>query len=154
MRLRLAEDDFLFSHRNLHVFAAAVEVRKRDQEAVVLDRILPERWFRYPGLEMDTLMRLRLAEDDFLFSHRNLHVFAAAVQDRKRDQEAVVLDRILPERWFRYPGLEIDTSLRLRLAEDDFLFSHRNLHGFAAAVHVRKGDQEAMVLDRILPERA
>ncbi len=79
MRLRLAEDDFLFSRRNLHVFAATVAVRERDQEAVVLDRILPERWFRYPGLEIDTSMRLRLAEDDFLFSRRNLHVFAAAV---------------------------------------------------------------------------
>jgi hypothetical protein len=89
---------------------------------MVLDRILPERWFRYPGLEIDTAMCSRLAEDDFLFSHRNLHVFAAAVQDRKRDQEAVVLDRILPERWFRYPGLEIDTLLRLRLAEAEFLF--------------------------------
>ena len=40
--------------------------------------------------------------------------------------------------------------MRLRLAEDDFLFSRRNLHGFAATVHVRKRDQEAMVLDRIL----
>ena len=61
-----------------------------------------------------------------------------------------MLDRILPERWFRYPGLEVDSSMRLRLAEDDFLFSRRNLHVFAATVHVRKRDQEAVVLDRIL----
>ena len=40
MRLRLAEDDYLFSRRNLHVFAATVHVRNRDQEAVVLGRIL------------------------------------------------------------------------------------------------------------------
>ena len=93
----------------------------------MLDRILPERWFRYPGLEIDTSMRLRVAEDDFLFSRRNLHVFAAAVQFRKRDQEAMVLDRILPERWFRYPGLEIDTAMRLRLAEDEFFVFTKKL---------------------------
>jgi hypothetical protein len=64
----------------------------------VLDGILPERWFRYPGLEIDTLLRLRLVEAEFLFSRRNLHVFAVTVHARERDQEAVVLDGVLPER--------------------------------------------------------
>jgi hypothetical protein len=59
----------------------------------------------------------------------------------------VVRERILPERWFRYPGLELDTSMRLRLAVDDFLFSRRNFDVLAASVHVRKRDKEAVVLD-------
>jgi hypothetical protein len=67
MRLRLVEAEFLFSRRTLHVFVATVHVRERDQEAMVLDRILPESWFRYPGLEIDTLLRLRLAEAECLF---------------------------------------------------------------------------------------
>ena len=66
----------------------------------------------------------------------------------------MVLDMILPERWFRYPGLESDTLLRIRLAEEESLFSRRTLHVFAVTVHVRECNQEAVVLDRILPERA
>jgi hypothetical protein len=83
-----------------------------------------------------------------------LHVFAVTVHARERDQEAVVLDGVLPETWFRYPGLEIDTSMRLRLVEAEFLFSRRTLHVFAVTVHVRECNQEAVVLDRTLPERA
>ena len=66
----------------------------------------------------------------------------------------MVLDWVPPERWFRYPGLEVDTSMRLRQAEDDLLFSQRNFDLFAASVPVRKCDQKAAVREKISPESA